>query len=511
MSPDPETTRGTFLPPRDDLAESVGPLDQPGPVPHRPPRLAVMAALLAIGGLLGWGAASWGASTAATNDDAPVSQSAASPLGISSRDATTATTVIWTEATMVPPIPSGLDYAGSSAAAELGDTVYIVINYTGPTGELSSELWSSGDGVTWQTTPLLVGESAAPFELTVFGDSLLLTGTTETGLAVWISRPDRVIDGVSWNQVALAVPPSLSAQLYTTVVSDENEIVTMLLGEFNVYRSTIEPYLPEGTDLDDADTFYTGDEFVYSDAGAIQIFAEPPEIFIGNGNVWIRLVTLEGNEILQTIPLPEAAYPLASTPSLATIPIAMMWRSENGTEFLPVTSRSALPVGYFLPERWGNGFVAAVAERPDSSSPGDIFTLWGSNSGRAWQPEKLQPSSQCSPFFFATSGDRMLLVGEDGTQCVHDIGEQWNTLDEPSSVEYVVGGDAGFIGYPNDFEYDTALFSRDGLAWNEVDIPAPEPYPKLLMVGDRLLLLSVNRPRPDVPTQIDLWIGYVDP
>ena len=103
----------------------------------------------------------------------------------------------------------------------------------------------------------------------------------------------------------------------------------------------------------------------------------------------------------------------------------------------------------------------------------------------------------------------MHLTSEDGIQCVRDLGTPWEILEESSTSTYVVGGPAGFVGYPDSFEYDSALFSRDGIAWASIEVPGSEPYPTLYILRNRLLALSANRPRENQSTQIDIWVGEI--
>ncbi len=513
MTTDPNPADAYSRPPAGRAARRVGPVNRHTGEPPRPPQLAIAAVLLAIGGMLGWGAASLG-EPATSNSTSAVNQSDSSQDDGFTATPASISTVTWTEAATVPPVPVGMEYAGFSAAVEIGDTIYLVVNYFNqPTAHTSSELWSSSDGLTWKADKLELGDDTATVELAAFGNSLLLTATTEAGIGLWRSVSNRALDGTSWTRIPMTIPSELSTGSWATVVNQDNEIVTMMIGNFEISESVLQPYLPVGTELDDPRFEYQGTEFLYGLEGndTIQILAEPPEVFVGNGNAWIRLLTLDGEEVLQTIPLPEGGYPLDATPSLASIPVALMWRSEDGTSFLPVTGRNALPQGRFLPQPWGNGFVAAVYQRPDSSATNENVTMWTSHSGRAWQPEWLQPPRQCSPFFFAASGERIHLTGDDGAQCVRDLDGEWIILDQPSTVASVVGGGAGFIGYPDSFEYDKALFSPDGVFWGDVTIPASQPYPTLLILQDRLLALSVNQPGPGIATRIDVWIGDIGP
>jgi hypothetical protein len=80
-------------------------------------------------------------------------------------------------------------------------------------------------------------------------------------------------------------------------------------------------------------------------------------------------------------------------------------------------------------------------------------------------------------------------------------------IKEPSEAAYVVGGGAGFIGYPNAFDYDAALFSQDGLSWEKIEIPGLEPYPTLSVLEERLMVLSVGRPRATGQMRISIWLG----
>jgi hypothetical protein len=495
--------------------DSVRPIDRDEALHHRPPpKLTMVAALLAIGGVLGWGVATLGGASE-TDTATPAAAADASPIGAAIAP-TSRPTVTWTQASVVPAIPPGMGYAGFSTAVELNGTTYLVVDYASATTKATgSQLWHSTDGDLWEADTLWLGEPVSSIDLTAFGDSLLLGGTTAGGFGLWTSIPDRSIDGSSWNRIPLSIPEGITNQLHATRVSGDNRIVAMMIGNLEIYPSIIEPYLPHGIDLSNERYRYLGDQFIYGTDGSgtdwdpIQIFAEPPSVLVADDSVWIRLVTTGGDEVLQTVPLPDGVYPVDSTPNLTDIPVAMMWRSDDVVGFLPVTGSSALPEGYFLPEAWGNDFVAAVYARPNSFAAREDVTLWTSHSGRAWQPAEIQPPRECSPFFLAVSKDRIHLTSEIGTQCIRDVDGTWQVLDQPSTATYVVGGDAGFIGYPDSFEYDQALFSEDGVSWANVTIPTAEPYPTLVALQDRLLALSVNRPRPTAPTQIDVWVGAI--
>jgi hypothetical protein len=285
----------------------------------------------------------------------------------------------------------------------------------------------------------------------------------------------------------------------------------VLVGDLEIWRDIIEPYVPADVDLEDPAVSYQGDEFLYMLDGRddIRLFADAPELAVSGDNIWIRFVTEDGEEVLQTVEMPSGAFAVATNPTLAEVSVAMAWISKDANDFIPVTGKNALPDGFFPPEPWGDQFVTAAYELSDSFATNEQVTLWISGSGRAWQPATQQPPAECSPFFFATSGNRMHLTSEEGIQCVRDLGTPWEILEEPNSSTYVIGGPAGFIGYPDSFEYDSALFSRDGIAWVSIDVPGSEPYPTLSILRNRLLALSANRSRPSESTQIDLWLGEI--
>lgn len=501
---------------------TVRPLQDEPPQPrhHAPPRLAVGAAFLAIGGLLGWAAASIGGGET-TTVDASEAQPGATATTIVPRDPRPSPTVTWHEASSVLAMPVGLEYNGSSGVVELGGELFFAINFRNPdTGAEHGEIWQSVDGLEWTSEEIDVGVPVVGLELTALGDTLLLAGSSGNDVGLWRSIPGRSIGGSSWTEVELDVPAELDQTFLATAVNNRAETMIVLIGELDIWREIVEPYVPATVDLadpkyilrEDGVLFETWTEEGQDFAEVIPLFLERPEVVTTGGNVWIRFVTEdggEGEEVLRTVPLPETAYPAEVNPSLASIPIVMAWVSSDGDTFLPVIGRNALPDGFFLPEPWGDSFVTAVYELEDSFAGNEQVRLWTSGSGRAWQESPDQPPAECSPFFIAVSANSIHLTGQDRTQCVRTLESGWEVLTEPSTAAYVVGGVGGFVGYPDEFEYDTATFSRDGINWTEIEIPGTEPYPTLEVLRDRLVAISVNRPRPNQPTQIDIWQGTI--
>ena len=114
----------------DDLA--VRPLSEQPETPQRsaPPRLAVGIALLAIGGLLGWAAASIG-----SNDSTTVTTSAIelepTATTIVPRDPRPTPEVQWTQAS-VPALPASLAYRGTTDVVQLGESLFFVVNFLDP-------------------------------------------------------------------------------------------------------------------------------------------------------------------------------------------------------------------------------------------------------------------------------------------------------------------------------------------------------------------------------------------
>lgn len=85
---------------------------------------------------------------------------------------------------------------------------------------------------------------------------------------------------------------------------------------------------------------------------------------------------------------------------------------------------------------------------------------------------------------------------------------EWAVITDPnSSARFFAGGPAGFVGYPYQFEYEPAVFSRDGLSWSRIEVPGLESYQMLSILDDRLLALSIVQTRPTDPVQIDIWVG----
>jgi hypothetical protein len=479
---------------------------------RRPPRGALAVALLAAGLVIGWLLGSLGAGDAPVDADPAGDGATLQPNGETP-------TVVWNEAEDVPSVPAGLEYNGFSDVVEVDGTIYVIANWINPSsGATAADLWSSDDGLRWDTDPLVVGEVGADYDLVPTGNGLILTGTKLDGSdGLWQSLPGRSIDGSSWTEIDLGVPANLHRSWFRSAVTSEGETVITLIGQLDIWRDVIRPYLPDDVDIADPKYVYRDLDGVLTETSVVdgqefaertmQPFIEPPELVIADDEIWIHLITAEGEEVFDTVPLPEGTYPATTNPTLQDIPLVMEWVSNDGIEFFPVTGRNALPNGYFLPEPWEQGLVAAAYELGESFAPNEIVTLWTSQSGRAWQLEGTQPPVECSPFFIAVSGDRMHLTSETGTQCVRKAGSDWVVLDEKSRSAYTVGGPAGFIGYPDSFEYDTALFSRDGLTWGTIEIPGLEPYPTLSILEDRLLVLSVGKSQPFQPADAGIWVS----
>lgn len=490
--------------------QPVRPLDVDEREPRHPPPLLLVIVLLAVGGLIGWATATLGDDGIAPVAPAP-DPSNVSPLGDALRQPAARPTITWVPATSVPAFPESLGYAGSTNVAEVNGILYLVIRYRDAAAEtaIRNELWSSADGVSWTSDVLDTGMPVAITAVTAAGNGLLLTGQSEGFLGLWHSIPDRAINGTSWSPVAIDFPAGFTPEYHATVANRRGEVITTALGNLDVWREVVAPYVPDGVDVTDPDA-RMADNFLYVAPDIpLQLFSEPPEVVATDDSIWIRLVTLDGEEVLQTLPLPVGAYPLAVNVDLAEIPIAMSWRSSNTIDFLPVVGRNALPSGYFLPVAWQDGFVAASYEFEEEFGANGRVGLWSTAKGLAWRATAPQPPRDCSPFFLAVSRDRILLTAEDGTRCVGTDYESWTVLAEPSTVSYAVGGGAGFLGYPNSFDYATASFSRDGVAWMDVSIPATEPYPTLALLEDRLFAMSVTCCDSTRANRIEIWIGEI--
>ena len=473
--------------------------------PRRPPRFPLTIAVLVVGILVGWAVASLtrgstGADLVSGGADTDTADDATGPVSIT-----------WAQATSVPPFPAGMVYAGATSPVELGGRIYVVTRFEdAAAGTISNELWSSGDGLTWQTEPIRLDDGAAVTDLVATRTGLILSGSLGEHFAMWRSLPGRAVDGGSFTSVAVAVPDEITVLDEGTAVNEVGEIVTVAIGDFPVWREAIAPYIPDEVDPQDPGLSYYLDS-VYSQQipTPIAVFDTTPEVVVTSDAVWVRLTTPEDEQILRTYDLPGGAFPLETTPDLGAVRVGFAWRSTNGVDFLPVESGSALPDGYFLPLAWQDGFITAGYEQESSFAPFENIRLWNSNTGRAWQPADNQPPPQCVRFELATSSDRILLTGDDGTRCVGTAGGTWTVLSDPGSVTYAVGGQAGFIGYRSRFNHANAMFSPDGLHWSEVEIPGNDPYPTVAPLHDRLVMLSVAAATPSEPARIDIWIGSI--
>lgn len=506
--------------PSADTAEQVRLVGNQGdsiPVP-RPPRLGLGIALVLAGGLLGWGAASASGNPATPTPTVVTAGSVTDP--VVPRDTRPAPIVTWSEATATPGIPPGYEYAGTSDAVEIGGTIYLIVNLANSaTGELTSSLWLSDDGLDWVAEEFEVGEGVVASDLTVVDDRLYMTGSVDNQPALFRSISGRPVGGSSWNRIELGGGADTSPYRLTTEVNASGDVLTVAVGSYDIWRDLLQPFVPSEIDLDDRSYVLREDGTLFAarianrieSAEAINVLGREPEVVVTQDSVWVRLVAADGREALRTVPLPDGVHPLMTEPPLNNIPLAMVWRSSEEDRFLPVTARSALPQGLSTALAWGDRFVAAVFEPGGVFSDSERATLWTSASGQTWSTLEAQPPPGCSPHSLAVSGSRIHLRAEDGTECVRSGDSEWEILSERNEVAYVSGGPAGFIGYPNAFGYSSALFSRDGIDWTEIEMPGLAPYPRFSILESRLVVLSVDRPRPGRPGQIQVWVGEIAP
>lgn len=492
--------------------------ENPPDEPHAP-RVGLGAALLVIGGLAGWAiAVLGGGSTVTTTTSVAPSLQGSADDEIVQRDTRPPATINWTQATPAPTVPSGLEYAGVSNVVEIDDTMFVIFNFRNPaTGETTSQIWQSPDGIGWFGEDIDVGEPIVGLHLAVSGDSLLVSGRSAGGAVFLRSIPARSIGGSSWTQASLPGADSITPEYMITAVATEGRVFTLATGRFDIWRRVIEPVLPPGVDLDDprymlrqdGTLLLTSTEDGVDSAEVIPLLVEPPEVVATNDAVWTRLVTSDGTEVLQTVSLPDGVYPTDSSPDLTDIVLAKAWIADDSFDFLEVTRPTALPNGLFAPEPWEDGFLAAVVDPDDPIAATDRLTFWSSTSGRAWRIGDTQPPPACSQAGYSFGGDRIHLTSADGTQCVREIGTEWEVLPDLLDATSTIGGDAGFITYPDSFRYDAGRFSRDGITWTDIEIPGLAPYPTLAVLDDRVVAISVDRPRRNRPTQIQLWVGEI--
>lgn len=469
---------------------------------HGLPALPWVLGVLAIGAVIGWG-------FSAVDGTSPPAE-APTTTGVPSLSVVDPSGgVSWVEADVVPAFPEGYAYLGATDPVEAGGNLYLAVRFLDPaTDTISNELWSSPDGLVWDSEPLELDEPVAVAELTAAGDALILTGTRANTVTLWRTPVGRCVEGDAWVPLNIEVPEGIHVESHATVVNEVGEVATVVTGSLAIWRDVIAPYLPEGIDPNDPELRLSGDSVHFSDRGStVRLFAEVPEVIATGSSIWVRLVTLEGEEVMRSYDLPVGAYPLEPAPDLGCVRVGMMWTSADGTAFLPVLGDGRLPCGYFEPIPWNNGFIAAVYESGNALAPLGDARLWHSGSGRVWEPLDLQPPTDCSRSRIAGGDGLILLTGGSGARCLGTADDNWVVLDDPGVVGYSVGGPSGFIGYPKGFDYSAAMFSSDGHTWTEIPIPAPEAYPTLVSLDDCLLMISANQADPTLPKHIDIWIG----
>ncbi len=272
--------------------------------------MIVSIAFLVIGGLIGWGVASLGGDAIVTASSTTTLPTDSSPLGDATLEPERIPTVAWTGATTVPSFPEGADYAGATDPVELDGAIYLAINFADrDSGTISNELWISADGADWSSTTIDLEESVRVTDLTAVHDGLLVAGTSDRGFGLWRSIAGRAIGEDSWSRIQLAMPADLVAGIHSTTVNDDGEIITTIIGNIDIWRDVIAPYVPSSVALNDPTTRLAEGVLYTRDQTEIALFAEPPQVLMTDDTVWIRLLTPDGEETLLTRELPPGVYP----------------------------------------------------------------------------------------------------------------------------------------------------------------------------------------------------------
>lgn len=475
------------------------------------PRLFILAVVLVAGITTGWLLAGRGAVPVTTDGEETVPGTSAIVSLSADPGSDPSVTVEWTEATAVPAIPPGWRFSDHSGVVEACGAKHIVIQLRSPDGsEAVSQIWSSDDGLEWQTRPLDLGTSIADPRLTATDEGLLLTGRIGSEDAIWQSTRFNERDGFSWARIELQIPDELREQVIGAAVAGDGDTVISMSAVADLWPQIVSPFLPEGIDLESGSIIYQGDEFLRSvgDETRIRLFAESPQVLIVDGKVWVRILTPEGEEVMRTVPLPPGTYPLSVSPRLSDIQVTSTWASSNGEAFVPVIAIDPVSNGCFYPSPLGDGFVGSTSEADGSQCAHEATVLWTSDTGHEWELDRVQPPVECTPFSLVASGETILLTSVEGTQCWRGPGTDWVVLDEPCTTCYKMAGHAGFLGYPTSFEYNKGLLSHNGVLWNEIPVPGVEPYPTLAVLDDSLVAMSVlNDMASNHPVRI--WLGTI--
>ena len=459
---------------------AVRPLvDAPPRVRERGAPRAFLLAVALLGGLTtGWLLAVLGGGGSDIVDE-PTAVSAVTSLS-AEPESVRPFSVRWTGASEIPAIPRNWEVADHSGFAEVGGTKYFVVQLRSPGNtETVSEVWSSDDGLVWSAQRPDFGKPITDPRLTAAGDGLFLVGNTGSDDVLWRATQVATEPVLDWEVVPLHAPAGMSNQVISTAVAGDGDIIVTMHGSIDIWPN------------DELNT---------------RLLCEDPQVVVVDHTAWIRIVTCEGEELMRTVPLPQDTRPVAANFRSTDLELYAAWVSSNGGPFLPVGGDDRLPPGCFSPTGWSDGFVAAAEDTDDSGTVSSV--LWTSASGDDWRPDPVQPPAECSPFSLVASGEAIHVTSADGTQCSRGPDSDWVVLDEARSSCYKIGGQAGFVGYPNGFDYDRGLLSRDGVLWNEIPVPGMEPYPTLAILEDSLLALSVLDD-PDPNRQIRIWLGTI--
>ena len=196
--------------------QKVRPLgDSDATAAKEPPRLLLVAVVLLIGVLAGWGFSASRDEPTATRETGTTET--ASPQTLTDvpdpEPVPEGIEVDWQEATEVPPIPDGYEYGGTSGPVTLDGAFYLMVRFRDvENGSLRNELWISDDAVSWRSEVLDLGEQAEVIGLAATNDDLVITANGANGFFMWTSTAGVSGDRSSWEPVDLQLPPTVPAR-----------------------------------------------------------------------------------------------------------------------------------------------------------------------------------------------------------------------------------------------------------------------------------------------------------
>lgn len=424
--------------------------------------------------------------------------------------------VTWTRAGGGPDLPDGIGSVRLTPPVELEETIYMAATLYDRTSvePIRVELWSTTDGAEWESTELFSGPDAFATDLDVSNGTLILTGSDRGTPTTWRSGGDSpgttpweatTPVGALWARFA-SLPPGAH-----TMVLGDGTVVTIAEAVIDLEYLALESLLPDGATLSDPQYERDSQWTVLDTATGLRVaeLTSRPPVHTYGGRIWFEASVAGANPVALSEPLPESIVGLV--PEFSGLePIASVAMAVVGVSVLVVDE-----------------LIGALGT--------DIDT-------RRWDSQSAMPAPGRSPAVFDDLIDQPCFgfdppafggVGEggfvavsirDAAVCYSDDGFNWErsavlmfAASELTGTAALAAGDAGFFLVAQTVRADEpwAIFtSAQGHRWRRLPTLPVEESPRISVLGDRVVLTTVDAPSPQpvdaAPPTIRIWIGDIE-